>query len=248
MNLEKILKKSKNFFIKAAIIGTLSLPLFFYNCGKERDFVSDNPRHPGGIIEEKSGITNSNGEVYFTDNSTLEEVTVEVIDVQNQLLPDIQVNFTDGKGYEVFWLRDLSGKYLPTLGIFGHNSKHIIKMEESDKGIYEIYTLNENSSKGDIVWEWRDKEGLGFSEYSYERTINYDEYLGIQERSNVESTFSMIKRRFGNSVRCKRERSQDNEILLKCLCHNLCVLVQELFLNKIEIDFLKCSEIYVAHK
>ena len=44
-------------------------------------------------------------------------------------------------------------------------------------------------------------------------------------RSNVETAFSMIKGKFGDSVRAKSEVGQVNESLLKCLCHNICVLI-----------------------
>lgn len=44
-------------------------------------------------------------------------------------------------------------------------------------------------------------------------------------RSNVESTFSMIKRKFGASVKGKSDTSQVNEVLAKVLCHNICVLI-----------------------
>ena len=44
-------------------------------------------------------------------------------------------------------------------------------------------------------------------------------------RSNVETAFSMKKGKFGDSVRAKSETGQVNEILLKCLCHNICVLI-----------------------
>lgn len=70
--------------------------------------------------------------------------------------------------------------------------------------------------------------------------------LHYHKRSNIESTFSMIKRRFGNNVKCKKEISQDNEILGKILAHNICVLIQEIFLNKIELDFNYHAEHYVA--
>ena len=36
----------------------------------------------------------------------------------------------------------------------------------------------------------------------------------------------MIKGKFGDSVRAKSETGQINEILLKVLCHNVCVLIQ----------------------
>jgi transposase len=45
------------------------------------------------------------------------------------------------------------------------------------------------------------------------------------KRSNVESAFSMIKRKFGSSVRGKSDVAQVNEVLAKVLCHNICVLI-----------------------
>ena len=82
--------------------------------------------------------------------------------------------------------------------------------------------------------------------YRYFRE-NREEYLNhYHKRSNIESTFSMIKRRFGNNVRCKKETSQDNEIYAKILAHNICVLVQELFLNQINLDFDFHAKYYVA--
>ena len=47
-------------------------------------------------------------------------------------------------------------------------------------------------------------------------------------RSNVGTCFSMIKGKFGDFVRSKTETGQVNEILLKVLCHNICVLIQEM--------------------
>jgi transposase len=46
-------------------------------------------------------------------------------------------------------------------------------------------------------------------------------------RSNVESTFSMVKRKFGDAVRSKTDTAMINEVLCKFLCHNLCVLIHE---------------------
>ena len=48
------------------------------------------------------------------------------------------------------------------------------------------------------------------------------------KRSNVETTFMMVKTKFGNAVRAKSDTGQVNEVLLKFLCHNLCVLIQEM--------------------
>jgi hypothetical protein len=41
------------------------------------------------------------------------------------------------------------------------------------------------------------------------------------KRSNVESTFSAIKRKFGDSVMSKTDAAMANEVLCKVLCHNL---------------------------
>jgi hypothetical protein len=39
----------------------------------------------------------------------------------------------------------------------------------------------------------------------------------------------MIKGKFGERLRSKTRTAQTNEILLKILCHNLCVIVQSIF-------------------
>ncbi len=48
------------------------------------------------------------------------------------------------------------------------------------------------------------------------------------KRSNVESTFSMMKRKFGDSLRSKTDTAMVNESLCKILCHNLVVLIHEM--------------------
>lgn len=57
------------------------------------------------------------------------------------------------------------------------------------------------------------------------------------KRSNVESTFRMIKTKFGESVRSKTRTAQVNEALCKILCHNICVLIQEMHELGIEPNF-----------
>ncbi|MBA4068207.1 MAG: transposase [Isosphaera sp.] len=63
-----------------------------------------------------------------------------------------------------------------------------------------------------------------FHYFSFKR----EEYVRhYHKRSNVESTFSMIKRKFGDSVRSKTDAAMVNEVLCKLVAHNLCVLIQE---------------------
>src|SRR5574341_1060576 len=67
--------------------------------------------------------------------------------------------------------------------------------------------------------------------FELHRSVFLEHY---HRRSNVESTFSAIKRKFGGSVRSKLPAAQFNEVLLKCLCHNLSTLVHSIHELNIE--------------
>lgn len=63
----------------------------------------------------------------------------------------------------------------------------------------------------------------------YHFQLNRDDYLSrYHKRSNVETTFSMVKRKFGDHLRSKTQTARVNEVLAKLLCHNICVLIQEM--------------------
>ena len=69
-----------------------------------------------------------------------------------------------------------------------------------------------------------------------------DEFLAhYHRRSNVETTFSMIKAKFGSRIRSKTAVAQVNELLCKILCHNLCCLVQAFYELKVESEFWKAA-------
>jgi hypothetical protein len=57
-------------------------------------------------------------------------------------------------------------------------------------------------------------------------------------RSNVESVFSALKRKFGEHVRSRAGVAQVNEILAKLICYNLTVVVHEMFENGIAPAFV----------
>lgn len=53
-----------------------------------------------------------------------------------------------------------------------------------------------------------------------------EEFLAhYHKRSNAESTFSMIKRKFGDNVRSRTDTAKVNEALAKVVCHNLCCVI-----------------------
>jgi transposase len=57
------------------------------------------------------------------------------------------------------------------------------------------------------------------------------------QRSNAESTFSMVKAKFRDHVRSKTDTAMTNEVLCKFLCHNLCVVIQSQIELGIEAAF-----------
>jgi transposase len=68
--------------------------------------------------------------------------------------------------------------------------------------------------------------------------FNQETFLAhYHKRSNVESTFSMIKAKFGASVRAKTPTAQVNEVLCKVLCHNICCLIQSIYELGLEPTF-----------
>ncbi len=72
---------------------------------------------------------------------------------------------------------------------------------------------------------------------------NRVDYLNhYHKRSNVETAFSMIKRKFGDSLRSKTHTSLTNEALCKVLCHNIVVLIHEMYELGIKPDFVQQNQ------
>jgi len=70
--------------------------------------------------------------------------------------------------------------------------------------------------------------------------LHREEFLAhYHKRSNVESTFSAIKRKFGDAVRSRTDTSMTNEALAKIVCHNLCCVIQEWY--ELGIDPTDCG-------
>jgi len=69
-------------------------------------------------------------------------------------------------------------------------------------------------------------------------SLQRDEFLAhYHQRSNVETTFSAVKRLFGGAVRAKLPVAQRNEVLLKCLVDNATCLVHAMYELGIETAF-----------
>jgi len=90
---------------------------------------------------------------------------------------------------------------------------------------YIPFKTNVTGKRGSELWKRL------FHYYSFKR----EEFLvHYHQRSNVETTFSMIKAKFGERLRSKTETAQINEALTKVLYHNLCVVIQSMY--ELDID------------
>ena len=91
-----------------------------------------------------------------------------------------------------------------------------------------------SSDRMGSVW----KRLFHFFSYNQEAFLSH-----YHKRSNVETTFSMIKAKFGDGLRSRTKTAQINEALCKILCHNLCCLIQSMFELGIKPEFW--SENYI---
>ncbi len=57
------------------------------------------------------------------------------------------------------------------------------------------------------------------------------------QRSNSETSFSMVKAKFGGTLRSKTRVAQINEALCKILAHNICCLIQSMFEFGVKPEF-----------
>lgn len=90
------------------------------------------------------------------------------------------------------------------------------------------------------------EEGL-WSQMYHMFTLNRAEFdKHYHQRSNVEATFSVIKRKFGESTRAKTDTARVNEALVKVLSHNICVVIRTMHTLGITPVFDQEEEIRAA--
>jgi hypothetical protein len=80
--------------------------------------------------------------------------------------------------------------------------------------------------------------GVWQKAYYYYQYHREDFLMHYHQHSNIESVFRMIDAKFGKYVRSKTEVARVNEVLLKLLCHNICVLIQSMYELGITPEFI----------
>jgi hypothetical protein len=101
------------------------------------------------------------------------------------------------------------------------------------------YILFQRKSTGRAMGSmaWR-KLFLYFQSHKEEFMQHY------HQRSNAESTFSMLKRKFQGKLMLKNGVGQTNEALAKVLCHNITVLIHEAFEGNARIGFQELAHLF----
>ncbi|HEX3465695.1 MAG TPA: transposase [Candidatus Elarobacter sp.] len=146
--------------------------------------------------------------VYVTDKDVSEKRVI-----LSHIIPelvareyDVEKFLLDG-GYNATEIRDVIATDLGAVPFvpWGANSKNAISLPWRHK-VKNAALINE------IYKAFKTDEGKEFkAEYRY--------------RVKVENLFSSIKTRYGGSVRAQDGNGPENEILLKCICHNVHMLL-----------------------
>ncbi len=75
--------------------------------------------------------------------------------------------------------------------------------------------------------------------------LNREEFFQhYHKRSNIESTFMMIKTKFRDHVRSKTDTAMRNEVLAKILCHNICCVISAMCELGIDPSFQNAMPIH----
>lgn len=118
----------------------------------------------------------------------------------------------------------------------------------ADKGYASAANIETVKSAGAEPFIAFRTSDTGWSGGAWGKALGYflyhrEEWLARHhKRSNVETAFSMMKRKFGDFVRSKTDVAMTNEALCKVLAHNLVVLIHEMAELGVEPTFWACPK------
>ena len=101
-----------------------------------------------------------------------------------------------------------------------YSSKKNLQIIDSFGGTPFIpFKKNATGKRGGALWR---------KTFHYFQLHKEDFLEHYHKRSNVESTFGAIKKKFGESVKSKNRVAQENELLCKIIAYNITVLIHEM--------------------
>jgi transposase len=121
----------------------------------------------------------------------------------------------------------------PVLPELLNKTREAFAVEEmyADKAYLSVENVEAIFAAGGIPFIAPKSNTTGAAGGLFEKMVHYylfrrEEFLAhYHMRSLVESTFSAIKRKYGDSVRSKTPVAMKNEVLAKLVCHNLCCVI-----------------------
>src|SRR3989338_7589817 len=134
----------------------------------------------------------------------------------------------------------------PELKALVNETAENFKMEEisADKAYLGKDNLELIDSKGSVPFipfksnSQGSGNGMAWKKMYHYFMLNNELFLEkYHARSNAETSVHMIKSKFGDFVRSKTWTAQINEVLCKVICHNICVVIQEMYELGINPDF-----------
>jgi transposase len=118
-----------------------------------------------------------------------------------------------------------------------------VREVSADKGYSSYENHDEVLKTGGVPFIAFKVNATGAEGGLFEKMLHYfkfrrEDFLRhYHKRSNVESTFAMMKAKFGDSIRSKTDVAMKNEALAKILCHNIVCLIHEMYELGIEPTF-----------
>jgi transposase len=140
-----------------------------------------------------------------------------VVGVQTGIVTAVQVSDRDAN----------DSPFLPPLMKATAESGFKVDEVVADKGYLSAENAEAVAELGGVPFIAPKVNTTGAAGGLFERMFHYyqfrrEEFLRhYHQRSNVESTFSAIKRKFGDSIRARNPVAMTNEVLCKVVCHNL---------------------------
>ncbi len=109
------------------------------------------------------------------------------------------------------------------------SKKNLALIDEAGAVPFILFKKNATDKRvGSYIW----KKMYHYFMYKHDEFLNH-----YHKRSNAETVFHMIKTKFKGDLRSKCKTAQINELLCKVLCHNICVIIQEIMELGIKAEF-----------
>lgn len=105
--------------------------------------------------------------------------------------------------------------------MLNNDPKYLVEGEEKKPEVFLLAA--QHSIEGQLFKEEREPERRDF-------------LRKYHKRSNVESSFNVMKEKFGKNLRCKDSTALETEVFTKVLCYNICILIRMMYKLDLELN------------